>query len=460
MSTTSTTAPTGRDDGEDTAWQAFVAAARAMCELGGAGLGVVHRSETSRGAEVVVESVAGGAVAPPAASIIASLGESREPASVVDSEGASEPWGVVGWGAARALAIERTEAGRRVERWARAEVARFRDLARAEAAVDAVGEGVVIVDGDGRVAQCTRRAAEILGYEDPVAVEGHAARTIMPRAVDRLEPNEVARGTLDRERRVTYVAHHPAPALGQAAPRSGLVLRLRSETRFAETRKGQLQLLSALRHDVRSPLTALRGLVGVLLDEPDMPREERMPLVELLRQEAERTVTWVEDYLILLRLRFEPRPNNPATIDLAAVLATIERLYGAHARERGVDFTVAQRVETAGPIIGEPPLVDAFCKNLVGHFLRMADSGATVAVRVGAEGSLVIEGHGPGLFAQHPGNPFTTLARSTAAGKRTPGVGLGLFLVKKVADVHGWPITIDSNDGIVRATVRWTEPET
>jgi len=459
VSTTSTTAPTVRECGEDSAWLAFVAAARAMCALGGASLGVVHRSETPRGAEVVVESVAGGAIAPPAGAIIASLGESREPASAVEPEAAAEPWGIVRWDEARALAIERSEGGRHVERWARAEVARFRELARAEAAVDAVGEGVVLVAGDGRIAQCTRRAAEILGHRDPTAVEGQAAHTIMPRAVDRLEPNEVARGALDRERRVTYVAHHPAPALGQGVPRPGLVLRLRSETRFAETKKGQLQLLSALRHDVRSPLTALRGLVGVLLDEPDMPREERMPLLELLRQEAERTVTWVEDYLILLRLRFEPRPSNPIAIDLADVLALTERLYGAHARERGVDFTVTQRVETAAPVVGEPALLDAFCKNLIGHFLRMADSGATVSVRVVADGSLVVEGHGPGLFAQHPAYPFTTLARSTGAGKRPPGVGVGLFLVKKVADVHGWPIAIDADDGIVRATVRWTEPE-
>jgi hypothetical protein len=34
-------------------------------------------------------------------------------------------------------------------------------------------------------------------------------------------------------------------------------------------------------------------------------------------------------------------------------------------------------------------------------------------------------------------------------------VGLGLFLAKKVADVHGWPITIVADDGVVRATVDW-----
>jgi signal transduction histidine kinase len=53
------------------------------------------------------------------------------------------------------------------------------------------------------------------------------------------------------------------------------------------------------------------------------------------------------------------------------------------------------------------------------------------------------------LFATHPKEPFMTLARSTAAGKRTPGVGLGLFVVKKIADVHGWQVTakVEAREG-------------
>lgn len=195
-----------------------------------------------------------------------------------------------------------------------------------------------------------------------------------------------------------------------------------------------------------------------------MPPGERQGLLELLRQEAERTVTWVEDYLVLLRLRFDPRPHNPVRVRCETPLRVLETQYALHARERGVVFSIqADPRAAASRIEVDESLLEPFCKNLVGHFLRMADSGASVSVELRADGALVVTGQGPGLFSQHPENPFTTLARSTAAGKRTPGVGLGLFLAKKVADAHGWPIEVTVRDGVVRAEVRWapgTERET
>jgi len=365
-------------------------------------------------------------------------------------------WLAVGWDDRRALVVPASAAGRVIAAWARREVGRFRDFARTEAALDAVGEGLVVIDGMGRVAHCTRRAAELLGASEPEQIEAKLVSEAIPQAVVALEPHEVARGAIGRDREVSYIAQHPAPASGESESSPGVVLRLRGQERFLATRRGQLQLLSALRHDVRSPLTALRGLVGVLQEEPDMPRDERVQLVDLLHQEAERTVTWCEDYLVLLRLRFEPRPVSPARIGPDVPLGILLTQYAQHARDRDITFSTAIDPLAAATLIeADPSLLEPFCKNLVGHFLRLADSGATIAVRIEHDGALVVEGQGPGLFTQHPAHPFTTLARSTAAGKRTPGVGLGLFLAKRIADVHGWPITVTSDGQSVRAVVRW-----
>jgi len=494
--------------GDSEAWAALVEAARVMGELGGAGVYIVHLDEmpprlevveapalTSRAAtgDTAEHARDGGTLSsPPAAAAILR-------AAVASSE--ADGFSAIRWSASRALVVATgpavspsaadagrpavspsaadagrpavspsaadagrpaVPAGARIFAWVQREISRYRDFARSEAVLDVMGEGVVVVDGDHQIVHATRRAAELLGVADPSAAEQRPLRELMPYVVDRLEPNEVARGANGPDNKVTWVAHHPAPAVGATTPRPGLVLRLRSEARFLETRRGQLQLLSALRHDVRSPLTALRGLVSVLQEEPDMPREERQQLLELLRQEAERTVIWVEDYLILLRLRFEPRPLNLVSLTPDAPLRALEAQLAPHAKERGVNF--AAEFLNMPPPLGEaksyiacdPSLLDAFLKNLVGHFLRLADTGATVGVRIEPSGTLVVEGFGPGLFAQHPPNPFTTLARSTASGKRTPGVGLGLFLAKKVADVHGWPISVTSHEGRVRAIVRWT----
>lgn len=351
-----------------------------------------------------------------------------------------------------------------VEKWLEKQILLVATSARERAAADALAEGVMVVDEQGHVVTCTERAASILGASC-ATIEGRLLSEILPRAPTHLEPNEVARGSLDEgPQHTSFTVRHLAPnPLGAELP--GLVVKLRDDRRFEGQRKRYLRFLSALRHDVRSPLTALKGLVSVLMDEPEMSTEERQSLLALLKQEAERTVTWVEDYLLILRVRFESRPTQLLQMPASVIAEAIVRRFEIHARERRIELQLAPTPATGQVQIPvDPGLLEAFGNNLLGHFLRLGDAGAKVEVALEAQSddrapALVIRGSGPGLFGSHPAEPFMTLARSTASGKRTPGVGLGLFLVKKVADVHGWKVECEVVPGpgpaVLQVKVDW-----
>ncbi|MFO0748623.1 MAG: histidine kinase dimerization/phospho-acceptor domain-containing protein [Myxococcota bacterium] len=363
------------------------------------------------------------------------------------------PWVFVRRAGAYVLTTVPEDAVRFIERT----IARATDFARAESVLDAMGEGVLLADANGVIAVATVRAGALL-QTTPAALEGQPLASVIP-AIHALEPGEIVRGSL-RDKGLHFTVHHQAPATQpdptpDAAP--GLLVRLRSDERFAPTRQRQMQLLSILRHDVRSPLTSVRGLVSVLLDEPDMPREERLGLLDLLRQEAERTVTWVEDYLVVLRLRLDPRPQHMVACELGGWMETLERVFARHAEERHITLRMERPAPKRFEVQAEPALLESFGKNLVGHAFRLADAGATIDVRVVPEdGSFEVRARGPGLFGVPPRQPFTTLARSTAAGKRTPGVGLGLFLAKKIADAHGWRIEARQElEGGLSLHTRW-----
>ena len=399
--------------------------------------------------------LAAGAEAPTEAAILAAAAHARESASTVRAQDGDVgliaiPWLFVGRHGAYVLGQRADGAVAYLERT----IARSTKFARAESALEALGEGMLLVDAQGTIEVATLRAATMLETTSE-ALEGQALAPIAP-GVRGLEPGEVMRGAL-LDRPVSFTAQHRTRDSG--AEDGSLIVRLRSDERFAVTRQRQLQLLSILRHDVRSPLTSLRGLVGVLLDEPDMPRDERVSLLALLRQEAERTVTWVEDYLVALRLRLDPRPQHTIACDLAGILGVIENVFGAHAEERQIGLTIEPCAIGVAKVTAEPPLLDAFVKNLVGHAFRLADAGATIHVRVAPDHALEVSARGSGLFGAPPRQPFTTLSRSTAAGKRTPSVGLGLFLAKKIADAHGWLLEVraTAEPGLsIRAS--WTHP--
>ncbi len=322
-------------------------------------------------------------------------------------------------------------------------------LDKEEAWRNALGETGFICDADMRVALAMPDALTLAGLADDSDVRGRLVGDVLPGwRLARLDRGEIARG----HHRVTgrsWVCH-PARTAGGGEPRHAL--RLQDPEVRALQSGPQTDFLQALRHDVRSPLTALRGLVAVLIDEPEMPPEERQQLLELLRGESERVVNFVEDYLVAMRLRISPEPLQARTSDIRpSVKQYLNELTG-HAGTRGIALTMS--LEEAIVEV-DVPLLDTFVRNVVGAVFRMADPGASIAVSLRGDG-LDVRGAGPGQFRQLLDRPFTTLARSTSSGKRTPGAALGLFLAKKIADVHGWRVDLgpDGDGFIVRVGFR------
>ena len=88
-----------------------------------------------------------------------------------------------------------------------------------------------------------------------------------------------------------------------------------------------------------SGTSELRALIvfdevfGFLPPHPANPATKK-PLLALLKQEAERTVTWVEDYLLILRLRFESRPNQLLPMPAQSLVESMLRRFAAHASPR------------------------------------------------------------------------------------------------------------------------------
>jgi signal transduction histidine kinase len=359
----------------------------------------------------------------------------------------SGEWVVCVCRGSRMLVLERGEGSAAIAAWCEAKHFVFERLEREAACLEALGQGVVVLDSEGRVEILSARAGEMLGAEPEAAVGLPASQVLgaVPIGAD----EDVVRGSLPvSELSLGY----------QVEPREGRghVVKLWRHEARAGLQARRRQFLSALRHDVRSPLTSLRGLVGVLGDEPEMSGDDRTRMIALLQAEVERMVTWVEDYLVLLGLRNEPRPVAPVVVKAQTLVQLAEVAFREHAAERGIGFEVGTCPDWVTVRV-DPSLRLPFLKNLVGHFFRIGEAGAVVTLQTGGAGEFVVEGRGPGLYTARVEDPFGTISRSTASGKRTPGVGLGLYLVKKVADVHGWRVFCEQVEGALRVSVHWVE---
>ncbi|NJD09311.1 MAG: HAMP domain-containing protein [Gemmatimonadetes bacterium] len=192
-------------------------------------------------------------------------------------------------------------------------------------------------------------------------------------------------------------------------------------------------------HELRSPLTALRGEIELALRRPRSDTEYRQVL-DSAREEVERLSRITEDLLTLARSDagvLSPRRGPVQPVLLARELAP--RLQ-AVAPDKGVVITVTGGDDVV--LAADPDLLRRLLWNLGSNAVKFSPPAGAVTLAVRREGDAVlleVADQGPGIPAGERGRIFERFyqadpARSTAAGS---GTGLGLAIARVIAELHG-----------------------
>ncbi|MGH3787736.1 MAG: DUF4118 domain-containing protein [Pseudonocardiaceae bacterium] len=218
--------------------------------------------------------------------------------------------------------------------------------------------------------------------------------------------------------------------------------------RRAETTELRTALLSAVGHDLRTPLTSIKAAVGSLRDPHlQLSAADTAELLATIEESADRLSALVENLLDSSRLATgEVRPQlQPVGYDevVARALATIDRS-DVVAVEIGADLPL---------VLGDPGLLERVVANVVDNALRHAQ-GAAVEVRGSAHAGRVelrVCDHGPGLprgAAETVFAPFQRLDATERGDRRTGnGVGLGLSVAKGFVEAMGGTLSAEDTPG-------------
>jgi two-component system OmpR family sensor kinase len=203
-------------------------------------------------------------------------------------------------------------------------------------------------------------------------------------------------------------------------------------------------------HELRSPLTALRGEMELALRRDRDPEEYRRVLASNL-QEVERLSQLSEDLLTLARTDagvMEPRLQHTDVRDRAEQV--LERLEGK-AAARGIRLELEVDGDTDG--IFDPGLVEQLLWNLVDNAVKFTPTDGRVAVALAGSPHAVeirVADTGPGLPPEDIDRIFERFYRADTS--RTPsadsaGTGLGLSIVQAIAEVHGGSVSARNRAG-------------
>jgi signal transduction histidine kinase len=232
------------------------------------------------------------------------------------------------------------------------------------------------------------------------------------------------------------------------------------------------EFLANISHDLRNPLTAVRGVTQVLerrIERQGAVEPERLAAaLSNIRGAAGQMASLIDQLLDYARIQGDrPLELTLSTTDLVELVGRVVASYAASSERHRIQFDAS-----AERMLGDydAARLERVVQNLVGNAVKYSPDGGTVEVRATSErrdgmvwGLVSVQDHGMGIPEDELGLIFDRFHRAANVG-RIPGSGLGLSAARQVIEQHGGTISVQSAVGrgstfIVRLPIRCEKAE-
>lgn len=315
------------------------------------------------------------------------------------------------------------------------------ETAKLQAVVDHATDGICVVDGNGRIMLWSPAAQRITGVSDPEHTESPVIAQIV--AV----PGDGHSHGLEFDRADGQTVALQVTRVDVYGSAATSVLTIRDMTRERRAERLKADFIATISHELRTPITPIRGYADLLKRRWDrMSEEKRASVLDTIEERADHLARLVDDLLIAARADTETALRvDTTTVDLAAV-----------AQEAAVAFPeVDGRLRIAD---SEPLLVEAdrtrvmqIIGNLVGNALKYTPEGTPIEITFARDASdveVLVTDHGPGIAADEQERVFERFYRiEDPLTMRTGGSGLGLHISRQLARAMGGDVTLKSSPG-------------
>ena len=233
-----------------------------------------------------------------------------------------------------------------------------------------------------------------------------------------------------------------------AARAAVAVVNARLYRQAREAIRARDEFLSIASHELRTPVTSIKGFAQVALRAHEMGRldEERLlRSLAAINRVSDRLAKLVEDLLDVSRLRTERIRLNPERLDLASFVGSVLSRYADQMDE---SHHVVRRLPRSCYVAADPIRLEQVLLNLLDNAVKYSPDGGAVEVRlrcVGGEAILAVRDDGVGIPDDATRTIFQPFGRArNAEVLAIPGMGLGLYICRGIVERLGGRIWADS----------------
>ena len=317
------------------------------------------------------------------------------------------------------------------------EVARNRveeERQRLAVTVESLGDALVVVEDDGRVSAANPRAATVMPELHVGAKVVYGEDGTLPPLEEALA-GEVMREEGDRTLSIT------AARLGAGG---GVVWTIRDVSERARMERVKSDFVATASHELRSPLTSIKGFAELLERSEGLSERER-EFAEVILSSTDRLVELVDDLLDVARLEAGQMEVHPRLFDLGETVRDVVRLMEPQltARRQILELDLPADVPRA---LADPGHARQIVTNLLSNANRYTGEGGLISVSLRADDSelvLDVADNGTGMSSDELEVAFERFARRGGEG----GTGLGLSIVRSLVELQRGAIEVESELG-------------
>ncbi|SDP07571.1 PAS domain S-box-containing protein [Pedococcus dokdonensis] len=335
-------------------------------------------------------------------------------------------------------------------------------------AAELIPDGLVAADGDGRILFLNTRATRILGRprEELVGADIREAVDLQDSdgtswwaATDPWNGLRIRTGHREKllmlrhnGREVLVTAKYLRPGRNQPVNRVNILMRDALYRRRAEAENAAV--ISTVAHELRSPLTSVKGFSSTLLRRWDrFTDDQKRLMLETIEADADRVTRLITELLDVSRIDSGRLQVRPLPIDVGAVFHRHVERAVASGLER--DRFAIEVSDELPEVWADPDRLDQILSNLIENAIRHGEGVVTLgAARASADGAdgpdrghpavgvdLLVSDQGKGIAPDHRNLVFSRFWHGSGRGS----TGLGLYVVKGLVEAHGGRVRVEES---------------
>jgi signal transduction histidine kinase/DNA-binding response OmpR family regulator len=227
---------------------------------------------------------------------------------------------------------------------------------------------------------------------------------------------------------------------------------VRANQELKRVEEMEKRFLANMSHELRTPLNAILGFAELLIDnrETDIAPERRRKFLETIHRSGKHLLALINDILDLAKVDAGQMTieveSIPARGAVAEALGVVEQL----AQDRGI--LLGSHIDPTLSITADPGRIKQILLNLLSNAIKFTEQGGQVTVRARTDGQRVrfeVTDTGMGITPEDQARLFHEFQQASSADRRQHGTGLGLALTRRLVELHGGTVGLESvpNEG-------------